>query len=239
MVSVMKSPNMMSTTGRKPVIAAPTPTPVNPASEIGVSTTREVPNSSTRPDKTLNGVPASATSSPMMNTRESRRISSASASRTASAKVISRTAVSGIHVLVDLLHAGIRCGDGELHGVIHFSFEFGVNGTERRSIRVIFGFEPIGKIPDRVVLAEPLLLFFFCTVIFAVYVADVMAAIVVGVAKRKCRTISTAGAVRKRGGGREHGAHILPINRFRFDSQGPRSRGEISSRRFPKKRVFR
>ena len=35
-----KSPNMMSTTGRSPVIAAPTPMPVNPGSEIGVSITR-------------------------------------------------------------------------------------------------------------------------------------------------------------------------------------------------------
>jgi len=40
------------------------PIPVKPASEIGVSITRSAPNSSTRPDSTLNGVPASATSSP-------------------------------------------------------------------------------------------------------------------------------------------------------------------------------
>ena len=48
---------MMSTTGRMPVIAAPTPRPVMPASEIGESITRSVPNSSTSPDSTLNGVP--------------------------------------------------------------------------------------------------------------------------------------------------------------------------------------
>ena len=59
---------MMSTTGRSPVIAAPTPRPVIPASEIGESSTRSGPNSSTRPASTLNGVPASATSSPRMNT---------------------------------------------------------------------------------------------------------------------------------------------------------------------------
>ena len=53
----MKSPNMMSTTGRKPVMAAPTARPVKPASEIGVSMTRSLPNSSTRPFTTLNGVP--------------------------------------------------------------------------------------------------------------------------------------------------------------------------------------
>src|SRR5579871_2512480 len=64
MTRVRKSPNIMSAMGRMPVIAAPTATPVNPASEIGVSITRFVPNSSTNPESTLNGVPASATSSP-------------------------------------------------------------------------------------------------------------------------------------------------------------------------------
>src|SRR5579859_3444771 len=68
MVKVTKSPNMMSTTGRIPVMAAPTASPVNPASEIGVSTTRSLPNSSSNPESTLKGVPASATSSPMMQT---------------------------------------------------------------------------------------------------------------------------------------------------------------------------
>ncbi len=81
---------MMSTIGRMPVMAAPTPMPVKPGSEMGVSMTRSVPNSSTRPHSTLNGVPASATSSPMMKTVGSRRISSASASLTAWLKVISR-----------------------------------------------------------------------------------------------------------------------------------------------------
>src|SRR5256885_12476771 len=95
---------MMSTTGRNPVIAAPTPIPVKPASEIGVSITLSAPNSSTRPDNTLNGVPASATSSPKMHTRESRRISSASASRTACANVSSLVATSGINVLVHLVY---------------------------------------------------------------------------------------------------------------------------------------
>src|SRR3990170_2919483 len=63
MASVTKSPNMRSTTGRSPVIAAPTPRPVIPASEIGESITRSGPNSSTRPLSTLKGVPASATAS--------------------------------------------------------------------------------------------------------------------------------------------------------------------------------
>src|SRR5215471_13479233 len=81
---------MISTTGRIPVMAAPTPMPLMPASEIGESITRFLPNSCTNPESTLNGVPASATSSPMMKTVGSRRISSASASLMAWAKVISR-----------------------------------------------------------------------------------------------------------------------------------------------------
>ena len=38
-VKVIKSPNIISTTGRMPVIAAPTPMPVMPGSEIGESMT--------------------------------------------------------------------------------------------------------------------------------------------------------------------------------------------------------
>ena len=40
---------MISTTGRSPSIAAPTPAPTKPSSEIGVSRTRSGPNSSSRP----------------------------------------------------------------------------------------------------------------------------------------------------------------------------------------------
>src|SRR5579884_1101569 len=61
-------------TGRIPVIAAPTPRPVMPASEMGESMTRCVPNSCTRPERTLKGVPASATSSPIMKTVRLRQL---------------------------------------------------------------------------------------------------------------------------------------------------------------------
>jgi hypothetical protein len=40
---------------RIPVIAAPRPRPEMPASEMGESMTRSVPNSSTSPERTLNG----------------------------------------------------------------------------------------------------------------------------------------------------------------------------------------
>src|SRR5687767_2777532 len=132
---------MISTTGRIPVIAAPTPIPLMPASEIGESITRWVPNSATSPDSTLNGVPASATSSPMINTVGSRRISSDSASLIAWLKVISRpglllvmaacdgfptffpsahrrgdaTGILGIDMLVYLVGRGKRRRQSEVH----------------------------------------------------------------------------------------------------------------------------
>src|SRR5579864_8945181 len=156
MVRVMKSPNMMSTTGLSPVIAAPTPTPVNPASEMGVSITRSEPNSSTNPESTMNGVPASATSSPKIQTRESRRISSASASRTACANVSSR---SGIDVLSNLVDAGIRCGDGELYRSFHFGACFGGDLIERRLIGIALRDQPLCVQLDRIAFGLPVLFF--------------------------------------------------------------------------------
>ena len=44
---------MISTTGRSPSMAAPTPAPTKPSSEIGVSRTRSSPNSSRSPAVTL------------------------------------------------------------------------------------------------------------------------------------------------------------------------------------------
>src|ERR1700690_629895 len=154
MVRVMKSPNMISTTGRRPVIAAPTPTPVNPASEIGVSTTRDVPNSSTRPDSTLNGVPASATSSPMMKTRGSRRISSASASRTASPNVNSRTATatSGIYVLLHFVDVRIRRRHGKLNGLLDLSFHFRLNLVEAGTVGDVLREDRVGNHLDGIAL---------------------------------------------------------------------------------------
>src|SRR5262245_2780451 len=136
MMIVMKSPNMMSTIGRMPAMAAPTPSPVKPASEIGVSMMRSLPNSSTRPTSTLKVVPASATSSPMRTTLGSRRISSAMASLMASPNVSSLTAVasSGIDVLVHLAGIGIRRVDRELDGGVHFGDEVSLHLVERGTI---------------------------------------------------------------------------------------------------------
>ena len=75
--SVMKSMNMISSTGRRPDWAAPIATPVIAASLIGVLRTRSVPNSSASPAVAVYG-PPSATSSPSTNTRSSARIAAAS-----------------------------------------------------------------------------------------------------------------------------------------------------------------
>src|SRR4029077_7526469 len=186
----MKSPNMMSTTGRIPVIAAPTAKPVNPASEIGVSTTRSLPNSSTSPDKTLKGVPASATSSPRIHTRESRRISSASASRIASANVISRCAASGIHVLLHFIQLWIGRSNCELDRLLHLHFDFGMKLVEERLVGIVLFQQPVAQVLDGVALRGPLLFFFFRAVIFAVDIAHVVAPETVGVAEDECGAFS-------------------------------------------------
>ena len=75
---------MISTIGRSPAIAAPTPMPTIEFSEIGVSRTRFSPNCSSRPWVTLNAPWKTPMSSPMMKTASSRSISSRIAAPTAS-----------------------------------------------------------------------------------------------------------------------------------------------------------
>src|SRR5579863_4741198 len=149
---------MISTTGRSPVIAAPTAMPVNPASEIGVSLTRSFPNSSTSPESTLKGVPASATSSPIMHTRGSRRISSASASRTASPSVNSRTATSGIDILRHLIHARIGSFYRKLDGGVDIGLHLRVNFLELGFAGEILSDDPITMQFDRIAFRHPALL---------------------------------------------------------------------------------
>src|SRR3982074_1563034 len=173
---------MISTTGRKPVIAAPTPIPVKPASEIGVSITRSAPNSSTRPANTLNGVPASATSSPKMHTRESRRISSASASRTACANVSSLVATSGINVLVHLVYSRIRRGNRKLHRRLHFRPHFFLDLLQLSLLRKFLLDHPLRKVLDGVPLRLPFKLFLFRTVILTVDVAHMMPSVAIRLA---------------------------------------------------------
>src|SRR5580700_5016929 len=217
MVRVMKSPNMMSTTGRRPVIAAPTATPVNPASEIGVSTTRPAPNSSTNPERTLNGVPASATSSPKMQTWESRRISSASASRTACANVSSR---SGIDVLLDLVNVWIGSVYGELHGCFHRGPNLRGNVIERRSVRMALFAQPLFQNFNGIAVRLPEILFLLGAVVLAIDVADVMAAVAVGIALQECRPAAGAAAIHQSQCNFIHGANVLSVHSGRFDTEG-------------------
>src|SRR6266699_2997738 len=202
---------MISTTGRRPVIAAPTPIPVNPGSEIGVSITRSLPNSSTNPDNTLKGVPASATSSPIMHTRGSRRISSASASRIASPKVSSRTlvwvAVSGIDVRL-------------------------------RRIRELLLHEPISQNLDGIALGGPSLLFLLGAIVFAIDIAHVVPAIAVSVAQQKCRACARPRALDKSRCRRMHRADVLPVYAFRRQTKSPRTSQNVAGGRLRVVRIF-
>ena len=81
--SAMKSPNMISMIGRRPVAAAPNAALASASSEIGVSITRSSPKRSVRPGVALKTPPATPTSSPRKITLGSRSSSSAIASRIA------------------------------------------------------------------------------------------------------------------------------------------------------------
>src|ERR1700675_3970389 len=229
----------MSTTGRRPVIAAPTPIPVNPASEIGVSRTRSDPNSSTSPDSTLKGVPASATSSPKMHTRGSRRISSASASRTACANVNSRIAVSGINVLVDLLDTRIRSGDGKLNGGLHLFAHFVLNFLQCARIGDLLPGQPFPHVLDGIPLGLPLKLFLLRAVIFAIDVADMMPGVTIRVAKQQRRPLALACPAHQLLCNGMDAAHILPVHAFRMRAECGSPRQNVSGSRFRKMRVLR
>src|SRR6266566_7467191 len=221
---------MMSTTGRSPVIAAPTPIPVNPASEIGVSSTRSRPNSSTNPDRTLNGVPASATSSPKMHTRLSRRISSARASRTACAKVNSRAATSGIHVLVRLFRLGVRRSNRKLNCRLHIRSHVLADVFECHRVRHFLLAHPLRRVLDRVAFRLPLLLFLFRPVILAVDVAYMVPVIAIGVANQKRRPLALAPAFYKPSCRGVNRAHILPIHAFRLHTERGAARKHVPGR---------
>src|SRR5579859_5694075 len=220
MVRVRKSPNMISTTGRKPAMAAPTPIPVNPASEIGVSTTRSAPNSSTSPESTLKGVPASATSSPKMQTFESRRISSASASRTACANVSSR---SGIDVLLHLIHTGIRRSNRKFHRGFHLGARFRGDVLECRRLGVALLDDPLRVQFDGIALHLPMRFFLLRAIVFAIDIADVVPAVSVSVSLQKSRSFAGASALHQSRRNLVHCAHILSVDRRRLDAERSRA----------------
>src|SRR5574341_330138 len=226
MVSVMKSPNMMSTTGRRPVMAAPTPNPVMPASEIGVSITRSVPNSSTRPVNTLKGVPASATSSPRTKTRGSRRISSANASRIASAKVSARPGASGIDMLMHLAHVRVRSVHRELRRRFDRGLHVRLNPVQHGLLGEPLTQQPVGQRVEGIPCRRPMSFFLFGPVIRAVNVADVVTAIAIGVGYQEGRAFALArpfDGVPCRG---VDGPHSLPVHFLGKNAEGGRPRRE-------------
>src|SRR5207245_1688430 len=132
---------------------------------------RLVPNSCTSPVSTLKGWPASATSSPMRNTRGSRRISSAIASRTASPYVSSRTATSGVDILIHLVRLRVRRRQRELHAAVDLRSHVGQDPLEHARVGEPLRREPRGQRLERVVLRHPLPLI-LPRAVLAVDVAD-------------------------------------------------------------------
>src|SRR5918911_1122421 len=217
MTSVMKSPNMMSTTGRMPVIAAPSPIPEMPASEIGESMIRSGPNSSRRPDSTWNGVPASATSSPMTKTVGSRRSSSASASFTACESVSSRVAgcVAGIaldvNVLVHLARVGVRRRERELHSVVDLSLGLATDLVQRLVGDALLA-QSRRQQSDRVALRGPLLLLLLRAVVRAVDVADVVPVEAVRIEDEEGGAVAAPRPLDRALRRVVHGAHVLAVD---------------------------
>src|SRR6266853_2609867 len=240
MMIVRKSPNMMSTIGRMPAIAAPTPMPEKPASEIGVSMIRSLPNSSTSPVSTLNVVPASATSSPMRMTFGSRRISSAMASLMASPKDSSRTfvAVSSIDVLGDLARVRIGRGDRELDRRIHLRDQLGLNRIEPGPVGHAVRHQPFAVQRDGIALGHPLLLFGLRPVVRARDVADVVTVIAVRNALEEGRPLALTRAldVLRRHG--VHLTHVLAVDGLVRDPERRGAGGNVSGRRLREVRVL-
>src|SRR4029079_15323035 len=147
-------------------------------SEIGESITRSVPNSSTRPASTLNGVPASATSSPITKMVGSRRISSRKASLTACASVSSRVPTASS---VDMVRHLARVGEGRVQRVLDRVRDLGLDALAH-AFELSFVAEPRREERERATLRRPLLLLGFGAVVGAVDVADVVAVVAVGAA---------------------------------------------------------
>src|SRR5919197_1948107 len=243
---VRKSPNMMSTTGLMPVMAAPSPMPVMPASEIGESSTRSGPNSSTSPDVTLNGVPASATSSPMRKTVGSRRNSSASASLTACANEISRVPACsfgmatsvGVDMFVNL--SGI--GEGSLDGVLGRGLDLGLglsgDALERGFVGHALFEHPGAQDAKRVALRLPPLLLVLRAVVGPVHVSDVVPVVTVGLADEEARPLAGARARDRSRRGGVDGANVLAVEVLVLDAEGRGAFAEPAGRRLAVVRVL-
>src|SRR5512146_84573 len=242
MTSVMKSPNMMSTTGRMPVIAAPRPSPEMPASEMGESRIRSGPNSSTSPDRTLNGVPASATSSPITKTVGSRRSSSASASLTACESVSSRRPGSSATALGEDMTTHVRrLGERRRERELDPGFDlalYGLSNLVELLLRDPLLAEPFGQERDRVALRAPLLLLFLAAVVRAVDVADVVAVEPVCVEHEEGRAFAAARPLDRAARRVVHSTPFLSVDLLRGNAKGFRARKHVPSRHLGVVSVF-
>src|SRR2546425_10399027 len=198
--------------------------------------TRSVPNSWTSPVSTLKGWPASATSSPMMNTRGSRRISSASASRTASPYVSSLTATSGVDILVHLARLGVRRRQRELHAAVDLGLHVGQDALQGAGVGEPLRREAPGQGLERIALRHPLPLF-FPRAVLAVDVADVVAVVPVGLALDEGRPLAAARALDEPAHRRVDGLDVLAVNALGVDAEGP-GRARMSPALRPPHRAY-
>src|SRR5580658_2849092 len=145
----------------------------------------------------------------MMKTLESRRISSASASRIASANVISR--VSTVYILTNL--AGIREGSlcGKFDACGNFGLNAGAHLLQVVALRQPFLDQPGSVELERVALRDPFALFLLGTVIGPIDVSHVMPAIAIRVKLQEIRSKPLSRAFDGATGGGIDGSHILPI----------------------------
>src|SRR2546428_4026524 len=199
--------------------------------------TRSVPNSCTSPVSVLKGWPASATSSPMMNTRGSRRISSASASRTASPYVSSLTATSGVDILVHLARLGVRRRQRELHAAVDLGLHVGQDALQGAGVGEPLRREAPGQGLERIALRHPLPLF-FPRAVLAVDVADVVAVVPVGLALDEGRPLATARALAEPTHRRVAGLDVLAVDALGVDAEGPGARQDVAGDGLAARRVL-
>src|SRR5262249_26337025 len=193
-----------------------------------------LPNSSTRPESTLKGVPASATSSPMMQTFGSRRISSLSASRTAWAKVNSRSATSGIDVLFHLIGSWIWSLHCEFHRFVHLSDQFSFDLLQLILLSDFVRRHPVRQILNRISFCLPALFFGLSPVIFAIDVDDMVTAVPVSVCQDESRAAAVASALSELTRDRIDRTHVLPVDFRRKKSERRRSCQDLSRGRLRK-----
>src|SRR2546428_2001737 len=162
----------------------------------------------------------------MTNTRGSRRISSAIASRTASPYVSSRTA-SGIDILVDLARLGVWRGQRELHAAVDLRLHVGADPLEDALVGEPMRRQPRGQGVERIVAGHPLALFVLRAVL-AVDVADVVAVVPVGLALEEGRPLAAPRALDQPLHGRVDELDVLAVDALGVDPEGPGARQDLA-----------